>query len=130
VQQARRRIGWRLLAPALAALAAQPSCKQQGPMREVSGDAELGRQAIQKYGCGTCHTIPGVDGAMGRKAQPLVEFGNRGDIARAAANTLPNLIHWIQRPQELNPRTRMPNLGVTEKDARDIAAYLYSSPSK
>jgi cytochrome c1 len=56
----------------------------------------------------------------------LVGFGDRADIVGAAENTPDNLIKWIREPQSIEPRTKMPALGVTEKDARDIAAYLFS----
>ena len=34
------------------------------------------------------------------------------------------MIRWLQAPQAVYPEGAMPNLGVTERDARDIAAYL------
>ena len=37
-----------------------------------------------------------------------------------------NMIRWIQRPQDVDPKNVMPNMGVTDQDARDIAAYLYT----
>jgi cytochrome c1 len=36
------------------------------------------------------------------------------------------MMKWIQRPQEVDPKNAMPNMGVTDQDARDIAAYLYT----
>ncbi len=122
--------GLLLVGSALFALAAQPACKPP-PKREMSGgDLELGRQAIQRYGCGGCHYVPGVEGAVGRTAQPLLGFGDRPDIAGAAANTPEALVLWLQNPQSIAPRAKMPKLGVNEKDARDIAAYLYSLKSE
>ena len=38
------------------------------------------------------------------------------------------LIAWIQHPQALDPRSAMPDLGVNETDARNIAAYLLNAP--
>jgi cytochrome c2 len=35
-----------------------------------------------------------------------------------------NLADWVQRPQEIAPGVDMPDLGVSDGDARDIAAYL------
>jgi cytochrome c1 len=37
-----------------------------------------------------------------------------------------NLIAWIQDPQRADSATAMPKTGVTERQARDIAAYLYT----
>jgi cytochrome c1 len=47
---------------------------------------------------------------------------------RIIAGTLPNdqanLIRWIRDPQAVDPRTAMPVLGVSERDAIDMSAYL------
>jgi hypothetical protein len=40
------------------------------------------------------------------------------------ANTPENMVRWIMHPREIAGKTAMPELGVTERDARDIAAYL------
>lgn len=125
-----KRIHHRALAALLALLEAisLASCERGQPRRrQVSdGDARLGPAALRKYGCGGCHLVPGVDGARGRVAPPLTAFSERAYVAGVLSNTPDNLIRWIRFPQEISPRTAMPNLGVTEQDARDIAAYLYS----
>jgi cytochrome c1 len=36
------------------------------------------------------------------------------------------MMKWIRTPQDVQPGTAMPNMGVSEKDARDIAAFLYT----
>jgi len=46
------------------------------------------------------------------------------------AGVLPNepaaLVRWIVDPRAVDPRTAMPDLGVSEAEARDMAAYLYA----
>jgi cytochrome c len=81
---------------------------------------------MKAFGCGSCHTIPGVDGADGRVGPDLHGFGDRWSIAGSLPNTPENLVRWIEHPQEVEPGTLMPDLGVREQQARDIAAYLYS----
>jgi len=90
------------------------------------GNANAGIADIRKYGCGGCHTITGVQGANGLVGPPLEKFAYRAYIAGRLPNTPDNLMHWIQQPQEVVPQNVMPNMGVTEQDSRDIAAYLYS----
>jgi len=34
------------------------------------------------------------------------------------------MARWLRQPQKVAPLTAMPDLDVTERDARDIAAYL------
>lgn len=88
------------------------------------GDATAGREAIRRYGCGSCHQIPGVRGAQGVVGPPLEEFARRKYIAGNLPNEAENLVVWIMDPQAVEPGTAMPNLLVTETDARNIAAYL------
>lgn len=88
--------------------------------------AERGRELIIEYGCGTCHTIPGVRGADGLVGPPLTAFGDRAYIAGALVNTPENLARWIRDPQSVEPGTVMPDLGVSDDEAASIAAYLHS----
>jgi mono/diheme cytochrome c family protein len=87
-------------------------------------DAGRGKRAITQYACVTCHAIPGIVGANAPVGPPLKAIGTRGFIAGALPNTPENLVRWIRHPQVVNPKSAMPDLGVTERDARDIAAYL------
>lgn len=90
------------------------------------GDANRGKAAIAMYGCGSCHTIPGVRTAIGMVGPPLIMWSRRTYIAGEVPNTPEFLVRWIETPQTIEPGTAMPNLGVTETHARDIAAYLYT----
>ena len=47
-------------------------------------------------------------------------------LVQVLQNTPDNMIRWIQNPQGVDDKTAMPNLGVTDADARDIASYLYT----
>lgn len=124
---------WRALSRALmvmtvvaAAVFVADACQLSEPYRTVSGgNAKRGEAALEHYGCGSCHVIPGVRNANGMVGPPLVWFGRRTVIAGEVANTPDELIAWIVDPQQIEPTTAMPNLGVTEADARDMAAYLY-----
>jgi cytochrome c1 len=92
----------------------------------VSGDPQHGRQLIEGYGCGGCHTIPGVHRAKGLVGPPLIYFSRRTMIAGELPNTQENLVAWVQHPRQVEPKTAMPDLGLTEDQAYDIAAYLYT----
>jgi cytochrome c len=97
------------------------------PEERLISDASIshGRTLIANYGCGSCHTIPGVPGADSMAGPPLEYFYQRMYIAGKLPNTLNNLIQWLQDPQSVVPGNAMPNLNITEDEARDIAAYLY-----
>jgi cytochrome c len=88
------------------------------------GDAERGRRTIERYGCGSCHTIPGVHGADKLVGPSLERMASRTYVAGVLVNRPDNLVAWIQDPPGIDPLTAMPRLGVTEPEARDIATYL------
>ena len=90
------------------------------------GDPERGVQAFRAYGCTSCHTIPGVRGANSLVGPPLTRWAERGFIAGNLPNTPYNLVQWIRYPQRIEPGTVMPDLDVSEQDARDMAAYLFT----
>ena len=94
--------------------------------RVDGGDIARGKIQIVSYGCGSCHTIPGIAGAQGEVGPPLAAWSRRRIIAGEVANTPANLITWITVPESIEPGVAMPNLGVSDSQARDIAAYLYS----
>lgn len=102
--------------------------KQPEPavVRDRKVDPERGKVALQQYACATCHVIPGVVGAKSLVGPPLDGFAKRIYIAGSLPNTPENLIEWLKNPQQISSSSAMPDLGVTESDARDIAAYLYT----
>lgn len=99
------------------------------PAAEGQGDPERGKLAILQYACISCHTIPGIVGPNVRVGPPLEGIADRQFIAGVLPNTPESMLRWIQRPQEVNPLTAMPDMGVSDAHARDIAAYLYSLDS-
>lgn len=92
----------------------------------AGGDPERGRTALDGFGCGTCHVIPGVKGAVGAVGPPLSRFAMRSYIAGQLPNEPENLVRWVQDPQGVEPGTAMPDLDVGPAIARDMAAYLYT----
>ena len=112
---------------AAAALLGGCSLRHSPPEQVViNGDAGRGKAAIDKFGCGACHDIPGIRGANGMVGPPLVHWSERRVIAGEVENTPDRLIAWIMNPQVIEPGDAMPNMGIGNGDARDITAYLYS----
>jgi cytochrome c len=92
----------------------------------TGGDPQRGALAIVRYGCGSCHQIPGISGAVGLAGPPLSGIANRIYVAGVLQNTPENMVRWIQDPRAVDEKTVMPKLGVSDKDANDIAGYLYT----
>lgn len=92
----------------------------------AGGDVARGRVAIRQYGCQTCHVIPGVTGAEGLAGPPLNGIAGRMYLGGVLTNTPDNMVAWLRDPKAFEPLTAMPAMGVSDQDARDIAAYLYT----
>jgi cytochrome c len=95
-------------------------------VRATGGDPHRGKDKIRYYGCVTCHTVPGIEEAEGKVGPPLNGFALRIYIAGEVANTPDNLRLWIRHPHQIEPRTAMPEMGVSDEDSKHIAAYLYT----
>jgi cytochrome c1 len=113
---------WMALAGCNAGEATRPYLVSTG------GNAEHGKQLMTSYGCGACHIVPGIPGARGLVGPPLLYFSQRTTVAGELPNTPENLARWIQHPKSVEPKTAMPDLGLSIEQANDIAAYLYTLP--
>lgn len=98
--------------------------RAQAEERNRSGDVERGRLALAMHACQACHTIPGITSSSPNVGPPLQGLAGRSLIAGKLANTPDNLVRWIRQPKTVKPLTAMPDMGVSEGDARDMAAYL------
>ena len=95
--------------------------------RELTGgDPERAPALMRAYGCAGCHTIPGVRGADGLVGPPLSGFASRAYIGGVLLNDPNNLVTWLLNPKAADPKTAMPAVGLTQEQARHIAAYLYT----
>ena len=90
------------------------------------GNVDRGKAAIQRYGCGGCHAITGISGADGQVGPSLAKIAAQAELAGKLPNTPDAMIIWLRHPQEVVPGNGMPDLGIGDADARDIAAYLYT----
>jgi cytochrome c2 len=99
---------------------------QEMRMTIPGASPDRGRALMKDYGCGACHIIPRVTGARGTVGPPLTAFADRAYIAGVLGNTPGGLTRWLVNPPLHSPNTAMPDLGVTEADARDMTAFLYT----
>ena len=65
--------------------------------------AEAGRLAAAAWGCGTCHTIPGIRGARGTVGPDLTDFGRRDLVAGILPNGPDALVTWLVSPRVATP---------------------------
>ena len=112
-----------LLLP-LALCACQP--RKPYPPAVDGGDPRRGKALLAQFQCGSCHHIPDVEAAHGKAGPSLAEFGLRSYIAGRWPNQQSNLVRWISVPRSMDAASLMPDMGVSDEDARHMAAYLYS----
>jgi len=96
------------------------------PPTSFGGDPRRGAKQIVEIGCGACHTIPGISGADALVGPPLDKMGRRVYVAGMLRNTPDNMIAWLRSPQRIVPGNAMPDMQLSDEQARDITAYLYT----
>ena len=94
----------------------------------TGGDPRAGREKAREHGCGSLPHHPrrrgrGLGGGAAARRDRGADVHRRRPHQHAG-----HLVRWIQDPPAVDSSTAMPNLGLTERDARDIAAYLYALP--
>ena len=95
-------------------------------MAMTGGDLGRAPDIIRRYGCAGCHTIPGIPGGDGQVGGPLSDIKHRVYVGGVLTNSPDNLVRWIVSPQAFSPRSAMPATGISEAEARDVAAFLSS----
>jgi cytochrome c len=115
-----------VIALVLLALAACRDEDVPEEQRIIGADVERGRAVVADVACGVCHRIPGIFGADGVVGPSLEAFGRRALIAGVVANEPGMLVRWVQDAPSIAPDTGMPDLPLTDEDARDVAAFLYT----
>lgn len=112
-------------------LATLVACAEKPTDRAIAGaDPKHGLALIDSQGCGACHQIPGVKWPRGQVGGSLAGFADRALIAGRHPNQPDVLVRWLRDPPALSPDTAMPSSGLTEAQARDVAAYLYTLHDK
>ena len=88
--------------------------------------AGRGLEAIERAGCGACHSIPGLDWPKGMVGPSLEGFAERGLIAGELPNQPEILAAYVRDAPALVPDSTMPAMPLTQEESRDVAAYLYT----
>ncbi len=102
------------------------------PIRVNQTLAENGQKLFRRYGCFSCHAVPGTTEAekfgpdldgIGDKRAASLDFGRRTDLAR----TLPAwLAAKIAAPRSFAAGLKMPSFGFGEEDSQAIVTALLS----
>ncbi|MFJ6023525.1 c-type cytochrome [Brevundimonas sp. NPDC092305] len=102
------------------------SDKTSQPRTLAGADPDRGLEIIRRTGCAACHAVPGVDWPTGAAAASLDGFGDSPLISGRLPNQPDTLVRFLRDAPSLDPQTAMPPMPLTEPEARDVAAYLYT----
>ncbi len=92
----------------------------------AGGDPERGRAIIEASACAACHVIPGIAWPQGELGPDLHGFADQALISGRFPNRPDVLQQWVRNAPSLAPDTAMPAMPISNEEARDVAAYLYT----
>ena len=95
-----------------------------------SADPQYGRALVVAKGCAACHAFPDVRWPRGDLGPPLAGFADQGLIAGRLPNQPGYLIRFIRDAPAFVPEGAMPAMPMSDKEARDVAAYLLTLRSE
>jgi cytochrome c oxidase subunit 2 len=104
------------------------AAQQAPPATPAEGSpAGAGLEVFLNRGCTQCHNIDTINeieqGAF--NGPDLTHFMDRGVIAGAYKEySVDNLKTWLANPPKEKPGSYMPNLGLTQQEIDDLAAFL------
>ena len=96
-----------------------------------SGDYDSGRTLVNSLGCKGCHQIqpepdpnysPTIQGIRMEQGPNLIGLGSKVKEDW--------LLSWLKNPYSYHEDTKMPNLRITDQEAKDIAAYLLADKNR
>jgi cytochrome c oxidase subunit II len=92
--------------------------------QSAQGGLTSGRRIFESTACVNCHTITGT-AATGKFGPDLTHLMSRETIAAGAApNTREKLRLWIKNPDAIKPGSKMPAMGLGDRDVDAITTYL------
>ena len=98
--------------------------QQQVPRISTQGAAAAGQRVFESTACVNCHTVSGTT-AKGRFGPDLTHLMTRNTIAAGAAPNTPETLRlWIKNPDAFKPGSKMPAMGLSDRDLDAVTAYM------
>jgi mono/diheme cytochrome c family protein len=94
------------------------------PLPARSGDAVHGKDLVERLGCKGCHLVGTPEEKLDTSTLRQ-RFGP--NLAGLPVKTTQQWVYnWIKNPKAINPDSRMPNLRLSDEEATDVVAYLWT----
>ncbi len=94
-----------------------------------TGDVAKGKELVASLGCMACHQVqPEKSKDPRNQASLLREFGPNL-IGLGSKTSKEWLVGWLKDPGRYHPKSKMPNLRLSDDEASDIAAFLSEDKS-
>ena len=105
---------------------APPTEPPSAPATAAGGaDSAAAETLFIGKGCGACHIVSDVPGAVGTVGPALDGVASRGMIAGTLLEvSLDNFKTWLKDPGTIKPGTAMPTPGLAAEDIDVLAAWL------
>jgi cytochrome c2 len=102
----------------------------------AGADRARGRELLDVKGCGVCHEMTGTAPLQGALLPSAAAVGDLARAVRLAPDlrftrdrwTPSSLVAWLLDPQQIKADTLMPKMGLSQDEARSLAAYLLTAP--
>jgi cytochrome c oxidase subunit 2 len=118
-------MGMRIIVDPPEVFARWVAAQKTEPAEPAAGPAADGKAIFARSACVGCHTIRGV--SVGALGPDLTHFGGRALFGAGLwPTTVDHVVAWLKDPPALKPGSKMPNLNLTDAEARALAVYLTS----
>jgi cytochrome c2 len=92
---------------------------------DLTGDPKKGEEIVSSIGCFACHQIkPDAKKPEVRTRAQLNQEHGPNLIGLGTKTSQEWLYNWLKNPKRYHPKTRMPDLRLSDQEAMDAAAYL------
>jgi cytochrome c2 len=101
-----------------------PALAGCSPAQPDTNSPAAGAITITGAACGSCHRIPGIEGADGDVGPSLAHFARQQMIVGRLPNSPVNLARYLKSPGTVVPGNAMPDQRLTDAQIQGVVAYL------
>ncbi len=94
------------------------------PAGRAPGNVDRGKQLVESVGCFGCHAVGPIQETADRtQTRRRHGYNLASEGSKVSASWIYN---WVKDPKQVWPETKMPSLRLTDDEAADVTAYVFS----